>query len=255
MISASAGRILLIIASILGIVQSIMMLAGCIMASKDKHEDLDDTGLLLSNSSIDTKYRCGGIRLASIPKDIANNDCHEDYILMDRGWFRRAYDLCKDTDNKDICDLNGYAYVLALGITSGIGWIISAGVAFVAGITTKKLLGLIAGGCFIVFYFIFVVLFTLIWDSVQEINIECLNNVCKDVKRRGKKSAHEVLAYSVFGFVFIFAAIICSFLGALGLDEFTYVPTISPSCANAAESGFKLYNNKVHPEDQATIKE
>eukprot|EP00826_Nyctotherus_ovalis_P061074 TRINITY_DN8656_c0_g1_i3.p1 TRINITY_DN8656_c0_g1~~TRINITY_DN8656_c0_g1_i3.p1 ORF type:complete len:344 (+),score=125.70 TRINITY_DN8656_c0_g1_i3:73-1104(+) len=60
-----------------------------------------------------------------------------------------------------------------------------------------------------------------IWHSVRDFNDKCLNNACKDIKKRGKKSSLEVLAYSICAFVLICASIVCSILGALGLNEET----------------------------------
>eukprot|EP00826_Nyctotherus_ovalis_P000050 TRINITY_DN0_c1245_g1_i1.p1 TRINITY_DN0_c1245_g1~~TRINITY_DN0_c1245_g1_i1.p1 ORF type:complete len:455 (-),score=186.84 TRINITY_DN0_c1245_g1_i1:99-1463(-) len=152
-----------------------------------------------------------------------DEDCNDKYDKMDRGWFRRVHNHCKtskDISNfRDGCDLKGYKLVLAYALACGIGWIIAAVVAILASLMVNKMIAFVAAGVFAVFYIIFIVLFGLVWHSVRKFNKECLNKTCKDVKKRGKKSSFEFLAYSICSFVLIFGAIICCVIGALGLDD------------------------------------
>lgn len=250
MISSSLGKILLIVACALGFIQGLMFLIGGIIATKDRDKDLDGIGNFLVTGITDTKYFCGAMMATVVPDKMSasDDDCDVDYDEMDRGWFKRVYDFCDlSVDNRilliaavtglnpsvsadmtqltemeeesEICKLRGYKYVLALSITCGVGWIIGAGLAILALIIVNKIVGFIAGGVFAAFYIVFIVLFALIWDSVRSFNDECLNDACTDVKKHGKKSSIEVLAYSICAFVLICGAIVCSFLGALGLAE------------------------------------
>lgn len=238
------AKVLLLVACILGILQGIMFLVGGILAAKDNKKNLntyDNTNryALLGGGAGDAKYYCGGIRLRPSPANVGTSgeDCEESYDDMDRGWFRRSYEICKknelddifggeippatrtEIENSSICKLKGYKFVLALSITCGSGYVLSAIVALLGFAMNNKLVGFAAGGLYAAFYIVFIVLFSIIWHSVRDFNRNCLNNTCKQVKKRGKKSSIELLAYSICSFVLIFGAIICCFLGAMGIED------------------------------------
>lgn len=243
MVSASLGKILLIVACILGILQGVMFLVGGILAAKDNNKNLNNydtnnTYSVLGKNAEDFKYYCGGIRLRpDISTGAAGANCPQGYNDMDRGWFKRSYDICKkDEVNKmyggnipanikaaiegsSICRLKGYKYILIISITCGSGYILSAIVALLASVMGNKLVGFAAGGLYAGFYIAFIVLFSIIWHSVRDFNRNCLNKTCNQIKKRGKKSSIEFLAYSICSFALIFVAIICCFLGASGLGE------------------------------------
>lgn len=238
MITVSSGKSFLTFACILAFIQGLIFLIGGTLSTRDSNKSLngssspDNTFHFLSASIADAKYSCGDLRLRRIPGNIgaAGEKCDADYGEMDRGWFRRVHEYCKEGSGK-VCELNGYKYVLALSVTCGVGCVLSALVGLLAVILVSKTLGQIAGGMLVVFYLIFVVLFTLIWDSVQDFSDSCLEKACEKVKSRGRRSSVEVLAYSVCAFVLVFGAIFCAFLGSLGLDEETYVPNTRYSSA------------------------
>jgi hypothetical protein len=244
MVSASLAKILLMVACVLGILQGAMFLVGGILATKDNNKDLDnyvDTNpyRLIGTRTGDNKYYCGAIRLRPTATNINVKDasCDPKFDKMDRGWFKRVYDMCSKNDigklyggqvpdatrtditNSEICKLRGYKYVFALSIACGCAWVVAGIIALLASIMENKLVGFAAGGLFAAAYIVFVVLFSLIWHSVRNFNKSCLNNSCKDIRKRGKKSSYEVLAYSICAFVLIFVSIICCFLGALDVEE------------------------------------
>eukprot|EP00826_Nyctotherus_ovalis_P049763 TRINITY_DN6035_c0_g1_i1.p1 TRINITY_DN6035_c0_g1~~TRINITY_DN6035_c0_g1_i1.p1 ORF type:complete len:388 (-),score=93.89 TRINITY_DN6035_c0_g1_i1:215-1378(-) len=243
MISTSSGRILLIVACALGVIQGMMILVGGIIAARAKNSDLDDYYSsdryeILKDADVDTKYHCGLIRVKPMPLNPTQKslDCNN-FGKMDRGWFKRVHDYCNGSDEEnlfngrltiwerkeiaesDLCKLEGYKYTLALSITSGVGWILCGVVAGIAAAVVNKLVALVACGLFVAFYAAFVALFAVLWQIIGEFNKSCLNKLCKDARRQGKRASYEVLAYSVCSFVLILAAIICCFLGTPSFDE------------------------------------
>lgn len=220
---------LLMVACALGVIQGLMTIIGGCIAAHDRNKNANGIGTELSSLSPaaneDLKYGCGDMRATGINSDIwkKDDDCTEKYDKMDRGWFRRVHNHCKtskDTSNfRDMCDLKGYKLVLAYALACGIGWIIAAVVAVLASVMGNQMIAFAAAGVFAVFYIIFIVLFGLVWHSVRKFNKECLNKTCKQIKKRGKKSSFEFLAYSICSFVLILGAIICCVLGALGLND------------------------------------
>lgn len=226
MISSSLGRVLLIVACALGFLQGLMILIGGLIAVHDQNDKLNiDTDGFIASSNIDQEYGCGSILARVLPGNLNNKDqdCDSDYQEMDRGWFYRVHDLCDYEGTgyslNSMCDLRGYRYVYAYAITFGVGWILCAIVAIVAVIISNKIVAFIAGGLFAAFYIVFIVIFSLVWHSVRKVNKKCLNELCKDIKKRGKKSSIEFLIYSIFAFVLIFISIACCFIGALGLES------------------------------------
>eukprot|EP00826_Nyctotherus_ovalis_P012755 TRINITY_DN1339_c0_g1_i11.p2 TRINITY_DN1339_c0_g1~~TRINITY_DN1339_c0_g1_i11.p2 ORF type:complete len:388 (+),score=163.48 TRINITY_DN1339_c0_g1_i11:48-1211(+) len=97
------------------------------------------------------------------------------------------------------------------------------------------------------FYIVFIVLFALIWHDVRDMKKECVNKLCKKAKKRGKKAAYELFAYSICGFVLIFAAIICCFLGALGFGD------SSDDDAGANPSSAKIAEGNNPSEDRVNV--
>jgi Ca2+-binding EF-hand superfamily protein len=258
MISSSLAKILLIVACALGVIQGIMFLVGGIIAAKDRNNKVDLLTNLFSlgpSGINDLKYFCGGIKIAQKPANIdaRGADCNTDYEEMDRGWFQRTKDICKGSAG--MCDLRGYKYVLAVSITTGIGCIIGAGVAIAAVKMMNKITAFAAGGVFTAFYIIFIVLFALIWDSVRKVNKECLNKACNDVKKRGKKSSFEVLAYSICCFVLVCGAIVCCFLAALGIEDESSSASGSAAGASSAKVVGDSENRMRDEEGQVTAKE
>jgi Ca2+-binding EF-hand superfamily protein len=198
-------------------------IGGCI-AVLDKNKDADSGIKLESTLGLQNdKYGCGDMMLTVPPLNLwTGEDCK--YGKMDRGWFRRVHNYCYSNDKDarsypDACKLNGFGVVLAYAITCGIGWIASAAVAFLAALMGQKLFAFAAAGAYAIFYIIFIGLFSAVWHSVRKFNKECLNKTCTDVKKRGKKSSYEFLAYSICSFVLILGAIVCCVVGALGLEE------------------------------------
>jgi len=275
MISSSLAKNLLLVACVLGGLQGVLFIIGGCLAAHDRNKDLDkDDGRYLVNffsgSYSDTKYSCGGMR-ARLPNNAGpgsnfpskNADCNPKYDKMDRGWFNRVHERCKNDDTKTllknsgaydrIClHLRGYKYVLAISLTTGIGCIVGAATAILAMILVNKLLAFIAGIVFVMFYIIFIVLFSLLWDDVRDFDKHCLNELCKQMRRNGKRSSREVLAYSIICFVFVFGAIVCCILAALGLED------ESPDDSGAGPSSAKVVadsENQMREEDQATARE
>ena len=274
MISSPLAKNLLLIACALGGLQGIMFIIGGCIAAHDRNKNLDDKDSFLSNPGMrlvgfDTKYYCGGMKFTLRGSGPFENifkkdaDCDPKYDEMDRGWFNRVHKNCKDEDvtsliKKDeyqrICiNLRGYKYVLAISLTTGIGCIVGAATAILAMILTSKLLAFIAGIVFVVFYIIFIVLFSLIWDDVRDFDKHCLNRLCKQMRRKGKKSSREILAYSIICFVFVFGAIVCCFLAAFGLGDES--PDGPGPGAPSATVGIVGYIEKKPEEDKETARE
>jgi len=222
---------MLLIACIFGVLQGLMTLIGGSIAAYDSDKSLNDDlnpdiRLGRTLSPPDYKYGCGDIRGFNLPEEdeLWNKEHKCKRGKMDRGWFRRVRNHCKDNEGispsyLDICKLKGFNLVLAYAITCGIGWLISGGIAAIAAVLNIKLAALAAAGAFAAFYIISIVLFYTVWDSVRKFNKECLDKACGDVRRGGKRSANEFLGYSICSFVLIFGAIVCCVLGALSLEE------------------------------------
>ena len=218
---------MLLTACSLGILQGVMTLIGGWIAAHDSKNSLYENNhqnikIGYTIGSQDKKYRCAEIRIFDwrVPNVWDKNDkCFS--WRMDRGWFSRVNDYCKKSENKssEVCKLKGFNLVLAYAITCGIGWVVSGGIAAIAAVLNIKLAALAAAGAFTAFYITFIILFYIVWDSVRKVNKECLDKVCRAVRRGGKRSANEFLAYSICSFVLILGAIVCCFLGALSLEE------------------------------------
>ena len=264
------GKMLLIVAGALGVLQGFLTLIGGSIAVFDKDKGVayydafqndkvsiekDNNGvnrgpnqaeqnrLLIGLKVIDNtpndvrndKYHCGvmGIKLKmGLNPNIINNkdDKTKDnkvYEKMDRGWYRRVHDYCRksnhqglDTDrNRKICDLSGYGVIVSYAITCGLGWIAAGAVAILATVMSMQLIGFAAAGIFAVIYIIFIGLFSAGWHSVRRFDQKCLNDFCRAIRRHGKKSSHEFLAYSICAFILILAAIGLSAYGAIQLDN------------------------------------
>jgi len=220
-------NLMLLTACSLGILQGVMTLIGGWIAAHDSKNSLYENNhqnikIGYTIGSQDKKYRCAEIRIFDwrVPNVWDKNDkCFS--WRMDRGWFSRVNDYCKKSENKssEVCKLKGFNLVLAYAITCGIGWVVSGGIAAIAAVLNIKLAALAAAGAFTAFYITFIILFYIVWDSVRKVNKECLDKVCRAVRRGGKRSANEFLAYSICSFVLILGAIVCCFLGALSLEE------------------------------------
>ena len=224
MVSRDLGKMLLIVACALGVLQGLLTLIGGCIAVNDKHKDLNDDSDSLAGI-LPAKYSCGGIRYSDISDltQFSNKDEKCGYDKMDRGWFQRVHDFLKDDEydyykDDEVKDLYGWGAVLGESITCGVGWIISGALAIVAFILTKDLIAFAAAGAFAVFYIIFIVLFSIVWHSAKKISGHCLDKICKDMRRHGKRSSREFLAYGICAFILILGAIICSVLGALSLS-------------------------------------
>eukprot|EP00826_Nyctotherus_ovalis_P056054 TRINITY_DN7503_c0_g1_i1.p1 TRINITY_DN7503_c0_g1~~TRINITY_DN7503_c0_g1_i1.p1 ORF type:complete len:454 (-),score=113.44 TRINITY_DN7503_c0_g1_i1:165-1526(-) len=173
----------------------------------------------------DKKCSCGRIRLRNKPGNVQDNSyCDLSYQEMDRGWYKRVHEYCNSRENSDegvpdICKLNGYGIVLAYVIACGVGWILAGAIAALATAVDSKMIAFASVGVFVIFYLTFIGLFAAAWHSVREVNKDCLNKLCTEVKRQGKKSSYEMLAYSICAFATIFLAIILSLCGSLNMDE------------------------------------
>lgn len=253
-------NIVLMIACALGIIQGIMTLVGGCIAAFDRNKDLSSEGSKLynlqSNDIKDRKYGCGDMKLSNAPSNlwVSDESCEHKYDKMDRGWFRRVHNYCYNIDSAnrsypDACDLKGFGVVLAYAITCGIGWMVSGVIALLASMMNNKLFAFAAAGAFGVFYIIFIVLFALVWNSVRKMNKECLNKACNAVKKRGKKSSFEFLAYSICSFVLIFGAIICCVLGALSMGDDTSDTAGGQSYPTSYPNTGKEENKDAHPVD------
>ena len=224
-------NLMLLIACALGVIQGLMTLIGGCIAAYDSNKSLNnnnDADIKLGNTLTprDDKYGCGDIRAFNLLEnnELWNKNDRCKRPKMDRGWFRRVRKHCKDNRGtspsySDICKLKGFNLVLAYAITCGIGWLISGGIAGAGAVLDIKLAGFAAAGAFAVFYIIFIVLFSIVWHSVRKVNKECLDKACRGVRRGGKRSANEFLAYSICSFVLILGAIACCVLGALSPEE------------------------------------
>lgn len=237
--ASSIGKTLLIVAAILGILQGLLTFVGGIVAAHDskKNDNWDPFRVRPSG-----KYYCGFIQFSP-----SNND-----DFKDRGWFYRIHRIKKDgipfgilfpgappPDMDAIDKLAGYDAVLSYAIICGICWIVAGVLALLAYMRNNKMLALIAGIVFAVFYLLHVALFGAIWDSVRKVNNDCsyYDVVSKDVKKRATRSATEFLAYAICAFILIFFCIIACLLFVItfkGSDEVVYS---SPDAGKDAEKG------------------
>lgn len=199
------------------------------MCVNDKVEDADGgfkLGELQPTIYHDVKYGCGDMKLTNPPNNLwdEDEDCDLDYGKMDRGWYKRVYNYCKNIDKDDrlypdVCDLNGYKVVLSYAIACGVGWILCGIFAFIAARKPTKKFSYITAIAFLVFYLAFLGFFASAWNCRGKFNKKCLNHACNDVKKRGKKSSFEFLAYSAVSFVLILISVIFSFVSACGLSS------------------------------------
>lgn len=174
--------------------------------------------------NLDNEYMCGAIRFNTYEPTtgLSSGQICDKIDKCDRGWFRRLHDLCSDLDckynTKKIDNVVGYAGVLSFAIVCGIGWILSSGVALGASFQPNKMLGIVAGLMFAIFYFVFIGLFTTVWIYVRRVRTKCsyYNGNCKKKMRR---SSVEFLAYSICAFVMILLSIVFCFAGAMSADD------------------------------------
>ena len=112
---------------------------------------------------------------------------------------------------------NVFAVVLSYGIVCGIGWLASAGLAYMAYNKSLKKMALYSSISYVVFYIVFIGLFSAVWDSVRKGEKNCTSDI-GDIKK-GKRSSREFLAYSICSFILIAGAIATTLLPAFNLEE------------------------------------
>ena len=240
MVSSFFAKALLIVAFILGILQGLMTLIGGILSANDKNSEAND-GIYLAwvqnktrpnNIDIfDTEYYCAAMKIKEVFAEgnylIPNEVCG--YSEMDRGWYKRLHDYCKtfNCDDTKFKTLNGWGLVLSESIICGIGWIFSGLLALLGIFILNKIMNFLTGGIFAMFYVLFIVLFSIGWKSVMEINQKCLDKLCKDVSAHGKRSSRQFLACGISSAFTILVAIICCIISAFGIEKgaFTYKET------------------------------
>lgn len=228
MVKTYTAKVLLVIACIFGFLEGLMALTWGPMIINDKEADADN-GFRLRDLQTgvhqDTKYGCGDIMLTNPPTNLwaKDEDCTPKYDKMDRGWYKRVYNYCKNVEKSgreypDVCNLNGYKVILAYTIVCGVGWVLTAVVVIIAIVKCSRKLAYIAAIAFIVFYLAFLGFYVSAWNCSRKFNKKCLDHACDDVKKRGKKSFGEFYICAMFTIVLILAAIILSFIGACGLS-------------------------------------
>jgi len=223
MVKTSQAKVLMLIAAIVGALQGLITFFGGCISTYDKNENVEMN--LLGEEIGDTKYNCGFIRIKQIPKNLKkeNEKCDKSYEIMDRGWYSRVHKYCLECQGAECdvpaCSLNGFGVILAYAIVCGAGWFLTSACALIALLLDHKLAGIISTISYIVFYIVFFGLFGAAWISVKKIDEECLDKACIEVRRQGKRSSREVLAYSICSFITILLAIICCAFGIFGLGK------------------------------------
>lgn len=135
---------------------------------------------------------------------------------MDRGWFSRVREACKDDGCPEaVKELNGYNTVMAFAFLCGIGWIIAAILAWCAVSNWSKKLALTSSITFAVLFLIFIGLFGATYHSVKKVDDDCIAYRCDKFKQKAKRSSHEVLAYSICAFILILLCIFFTLIPGL----------------------------------------
>ena len=169
------------------------------------------------------KYRCGMIRY-TIPGDINGDiECSSEGIY-DRGWFKRIHDYCNkvdcENDQYKVDLLNGYSWVMSFGLACGIGWILAGIIAILASLKEKRIFAIISVAIFSIVYILFIVIFSLVWTSVRNVQDYCKSYLnCDHYKNETKKSSREFLGYCICDCVLILIAIIFSLLGLFSIKS------------------------------------
>ncbi len=252
---ASLGKTILLVAGVLGILQGLMALIGGLVAAHDTSKD----DIPAANIIPLGKYYCGGIRY------IRSNPLSCDFDSLDRGWFRRVYNMKKDdaypahgmmtTFDKDGFDkLVGYEAVMSYAIICGVGWIVAGVLTIIASSKQSKSLALISAIIFTVLYCLFVALFGAVWNSVRKIDDDCqaAYDECSSFNKHARQSSREFLAYSICSFVLIMAAIVGTFVAVFATEAEPVAHADKPSEVISSSTPAKTQDVTLIPMAQAT---
>jgi len=237
------ARILLLIASILGVVQGLMSLIGGIIASQDRNVDSESTVIPYAHT-----YFCGFVRYSTESK--CNNK------KMDRGWFKNVDKVQEEFldypghKDSDLMKLIGYKAVICYAVICGILWIVAGCFSFYAYSLLTKKFAILSGILFVSGYIALIILFPLVWTSVQKIEDDCkpFYDFCEAYHKGAIRSSREFLAYSICSFISIFASIVLSFYAARIISDIPYsAPNLEVIKANklADKPNFQSNNQKI----------
>jgi len=127
----------------------------------------------------------------------------------DRGWFHRRHKYCTSEGTECAAGVDAYNLVMSYAIVCGILWIAAGGLAFFASMKTEKPWIMISAALFFLGYVIFVGLFGAVMLQINEVNKD-MDNYCKEVKKKIRRSGDEFMGYSICSFILIFGAILCT---------------------------------------------
>ena len=196
------------IALILGVVQGLLTLIGGLISVYDGNNDLN--GSLLRG--IGPKYICGLVRYERATLTLYEN-C--DPGKMDRGWFERVHNYCKNGDcHENFKKLRGYSTIMAFSILCGIGWFVAGILAYCSSKYSKGIYSLISAIIFAVLYIIFIGLFISTWKSIRMVDDDCASYLCNKFKKGAKRSSREFLGYSICAFILILISIVLTIVPA-----------------------------------------
>jgi len=144
-----------------------------------------------------------------------SGDCHSptcrncEIEKADRGWFHRTHKYCTSEHGECAAGVDAYNLVMSYAIVCGILWIAAGGLAFFGSMKMEKIWIMISTALFFLGYVIFIGLFGAVMLQINTENKD-MNRLCKEVKKKLRRSGDEFMGYSICSFILIFGAILCT---------------------------------------------
>lgn len=132
--------------------------------------------------------------------------CDCDIEKSDRGWFYRTHKFCTKSGNECGPGEDTFNLIITYAVLCGILWIAAGAFAFLGSSNMEKMWIMISAGLFLFGYILFVGLFG---SAMQQINSRRYpwthkgGNICKDIRKKIRRSSDEFMGYSICSFILI----------------------------------------------------
>ena len=199
----------------------------------------------------ETSYHCGFLRYEKFTITNTKN-CQPG--KMDRGWFRRLHDTCKNGEcNDDLKNVNVYSLLLAYSIVCGLGWFIASWISLYASLKTVRQPVLVTAFIYAILYIISLVMFGVIWNKIKKVENDCPSFECNKYAEQAKRSAREFLAYSICGIINVLAILILTFIPAYMFRASYEDPEYTTPQPRKIEYDSDRPNNEINPSDMIHV--